>query len=61
MLNRNKENMEPHRCEHLKLHKEERRLGIAESQIKCNSLKTEAIYFSETPTKNVNLQKPKTA
>ena len=53
--------MEPHRFEHLKLHKEEQVSGIAEGHIRYNSLKTEAIYFSEMPTNIINLQKPKTA
>jgi hypothetical protein len=57
MLNRNKENMQPQQSEHLKLYKEEKRSGIAEGQVRCNCLETEAIYFSEMPTKNVNLQK----
>jgi len=57
MLNRNNENMQPQQFEHLKIHKEEQRSGIIEGQIRCNSLETEAIYFSEMPTKNINLQK----
>jgi len=57
MLNRNKANTEPHVFEHLKPHKEEQRSGIAEGQIRCNCLKPEALYFSEMPTKNINLQK----
>jgi hypothetical protein len=53
--------MKPHLSDPLKPHKEEQRSGIAEGQIRCNSLKKEAIYFSEMPTTYINLQKPKNA